>query len=211
MRVFGLGLRNLYWPFGNPPAPLKPLWHALDSYNPVMGRALARLLEQLAPELVHTHTLAGFSVAAWDAAAGLGLPLAHTLRDYYLLCPRATMFRAERPCAQRCRDCALYSLPRAARSSRVGAVVGISEAILERRAVPGRARVGDPQRLPARVRSARPGGAGPPHDFRLSRAHLSGEGARVPAQRAFGPARRLALARRRRGRSRVRRALANAL
>ena len=130
VKVYYVGLKNLYWPFGaGKAAPLKPLWHALDSYNPAMARAVAALLDAEQPDLVHTHNLAGFSVAVWQTVKTQRLPLVHTLRDYYLLCPRSTMFRGGHPCASQCLDCRAYALPRR-RDALVDTVVGISAFVL---------------------------------------------------------------------------------
>lgn len=134
VKVYYVGLRNLYWPFrkeGNP-AALKPLWHALDTRNPWMARQVERILEIERPDLVHTNCLAGFSPLVWKPVKRRRLPLVHTLFDYHLLCPRATMFRNGENCGRQCADCRLYSLPRKPPSNRVDAVVGNSRFILDR-------------------------------------------------------------------------------
>lgn len=129
-----LPLANLYWPheMAPPHALQKPAWHAIDSFNPRMGAVLARLLADEAPDIVHTNNLSGFSVAVWRRVAERGIPIVHTLRDYYLACPRATMFRNGRNCGRRCFDCLAYSLTRQWASQSVDAVVGISRDILKR-------------------------------------------------------------------------------
>lgn len=130
--VYYLELRNLYWPFGGDnPNLLKPLWHALDTYNPLMARQLGRVLDAERPTLVHTSNLAGFSVAVWHQAKSRKLPLVHTLMDYYLLCPRNTMYKAGN-CDIPCRTCSVYGLPRRHTSSLVDAVTGVSEFVLRR-------------------------------------------------------------------------------
>ena len=133
VKVYYLGLQNVYWPFraGEPPLAQKLLWHTLDSYNPGMRREVARVLTVEQPDLVHTHNLAGFSVAAWRAAAQLELPLVHTLRDHYLLCPKATMYRSGN-CRGQCLDCKVLSAPKNSQTNLVNHVVGISAYMLER-------------------------------------------------------------------------------
>lgn len=127
-------LKNLHWPFaeedGHP--ALKPLAHAIDTYNPLMAREAARIMDAERPDIVHTHNLSGFSVAAWRRAKQRGLPLIHTLHDHYLLCPRGTMFRGGVNCERRCAECFPYALPRGHASRQVDAVVGVSRFILER-------------------------------------------------------------------------------
>ena len=58
-------LRNLYWAFGTPRTALKYVWHAVDTYNPLMTPAVTRAIDEAAPDIVHTHNLSGFSVSAW--------------------------------------------------------------------------------------------------------------------------------------------------
>jgi glycosyltransferase involved in cell wall biosynthesis len=134
VKVYYVGLRNVYWPFGGRKRGLAPkiLWHAIDTHNLAMAHAIKRILDIEQPALVHTNNLAGLSVAVWWEVKKIGLPLVHTLRDYYLLCPRATMFRNGRTCETQCWDCMLYSLLRRQRSNLVDAVVGISHHILAR-------------------------------------------------------------------------------
>ncbi len=139
VHVHRLRLRNLYWPFpvAHAAFPAKAAWHALDAYNPAMGRALGRVLDALRPEILHTHNLAGFSAAAWREAMQRGLPLVHTLHDHYLLCSYSTMFRGGRNCASPCLRCRAASTPRRALARHVDAVIGVSRYILERHRADG--------------------------------------------------------------------------
>jgi len=135
------GVEVCYLPFKNLYAPLNrhflcrllaPLWHLIDTYNPWMAQTIYRIIQWSRPEVVHTNNLSGFSVAAWGAASSLGLPVVHTLRDYYLLCPRSTMFHRKRNCPSQCWYCRLYSRLRQEMTKAVAAVVGNSRFILER-------------------------------------------------------------------------------
>jgi len=134
VRVHRLPLRNLYWPFPVSPAGTagKIAWHAIDAWNPAMAGAVGGLLDEIRPEVVNTHNLAGFSAAVWPAVARRGLPLAHTLHDHYLLCPYSTMFRDGANCAQPCLRCRAVTVPRRALARHVDAVVGVSRFILDR-------------------------------------------------------------------------------
>jgi len=133
VKVYYIGFKNLYWPYKDKKNKLlKPLWHALETYNPLMTRELGRILDTERPDLVHTNLLVGFSVLAWQLVKQRSLPLVHTLHDYYLLCPRSNMFRGGQNCATQCAECALYALPRIKFSNKVDAVVGVSQFVLER-------------------------------------------------------------------------------
>jgi glycosyltransferase involved in cell wall biosynthesis len=134
VKVYYINLKNVYWPYGEKAnaSPAKALWHAFDTYNPWMTREVVRILRAERPDLVHTHVIAGFSCLIWRAVKQLGLPLVHTLHDYYLLCPRSTMFRNGRNCRTQCWQCQLYARPRRKPSDLVDTVVGVSDAILRR-------------------------------------------------------------------------------
>lgn len=134
VRVHYCRLPNLYWPFpvSTAVSPLKVAWHLIDSYNPAAGGAVGRLLDEIRPDVVNTHGIAGFSVAVWKAIKSRGLPLVHTLHDHYLLCPYSTMFKNGRNCAQQCVGCRMAGVPRARMTRQVDVVVGVSRYILER-------------------------------------------------------------------------------
>ncbi|MFY9317915.1 MAG: glycosyltransferase family 4 protein [Burkholderiales bacterium] len=134
VRVHYVPLRNLYWPFPVSPAgvAMKAAWHAIDAHNPAMARRVGALLDEIRPEVVNTHNLAGFSAAVWPEVARRGLRLVHTLHDYYLLCPYSTMFRREANCASPCLRCRIPTAPRRALSRHVQGVIGVSRFVLER-------------------------------------------------------------------------------
>jgi len=134
VKVYYIGLKNLYWPYRarKNPVVLKPLWHALDTYNPWMIREGMRILHEEHPDLVHTNTLAGFSPKIWQFVKQQGLPLMHTLHDHYLLCPRSSLFRKGQNCRPVCTSCRLFTLPRSRLSNCVDSVVGVSRYVLDR-------------------------------------------------------------------------------
>jgi glycosyltransferase involved in cell wall biosynthesis len=122
--VHYLPLANVYWPHqGRRPAALRPIFQALDAFNPLMERRLKAILQGLRPDVVNAHNLQGFSVSAWRAADRLGIPLVQTLHDYYTACPRSAMWRpGSGNCTVQCVECRLFSLPRR-RVSRLPTVV----------------------------------------------------------------------------------------
>jgi glycosyltransferase involved in cell wall biosynthesis len=132
--VHRLRLRNVYplYPLDQRRGLLKPLWHLVDSANVAMSRALTRVVERVRPALVHTHNVTGFSPLIWRELSRRGIPVVHTLHDHYLLCPRGTMYHRGANCSSRHLSCAPYSIARLLHSSRIAAVVGVSQYILAR-------------------------------------------------------------------------------
>lgn len=142
--VFRLPLRNLYWPFAKRhPGPLKRLlWHLIDVYNPAARRDLHDLLRALEPDILHTNNLAGFSVAAWDAARALGIPVVHTARDYYLIHPNATLYAQGAAQNPRSPASRLFSFVKRHKSRQVDLQVSISEYVRDLHAGLGYFRAG---------------------------------------------------------------------
>jgi glycosyltransferase involved in cell wall biosynthesis len=134
VRVVTVGGGNVYWPFHEQRASYlqRRLWHLVDTYNPFIVGLLAQLMRGERADVVHTNNLQGISVAAWRAAEVAGLPVLHTLRDYYLACARATCFRDGRNCERTCLECLPFSALRRVLSRRIAGVVGTSRFILDR-------------------------------------------------------------------------------
>lgn len=134
LTVHYVKLANVYWPHaGKRPKILRPVFQLLDAYNPVMRRRLQRLLARLRPDVIHAHNLQGFSVSAWVAARRLGIPVVQTLHDYYLACPRSTMWRPDRGnCASPCLECRIFATPRRRLSHLPAIVTSVSHRVLQR-------------------------------------------------------------------------------
>ena len=135
VRIERLPCSNLYHPLAASAktAVQKLLWHTVDSFNPFSQDPVRALLQQFKPDVLHTNTLAGLSVSVWKTARALGIPIVHTLRDYYLLCPNTAMYKNQAPCSPaRCASCRVLSTPRISATQQVDAVVGNSRFILNK-------------------------------------------------------------------------------
>ncbi len=110
----------------------KLVWHAQDIFNRRMQQALVDLLRREKPDIVHTGNIRGFSVSIWQAAVSLGIPVVHTLHDFYLLCPKTSLFRDGKICQSRCGSCSVFSLPKQYLAPRLDAVIGVSRFTLDR-------------------------------------------------------------------------------
>jgi glycosyltransferase involved in cell wall biosynthesis len=134
VKVYSVGMKNLFWPHDKRKrlSFMKPFWHFIDIYNPFIAREVEKIIEREKPDLAHTHNLQGFSVAAWKAVKKRGLPLVHTMQDYYLLCPRSNMFWRGKNCTESCWTCSLFSRPKRRLSALVDHVVSVSRFVLDR-------------------------------------------------------------------------------
>jgi glycosyltransferase involved in cell wall biosynthesis len=105
-----------------------------------MRREVHAALAADRPDLLHTNNLAGFSVSAWLAADELGIPIVHTIRDYYLSCVRSTRQKNEANCATTCAECTIAAVPRRSASGVVSSVIGNSRFVLDMHASLGQFR-----------------------------------------------------------------------
>jgi glycosyltransferase involved in cell wall biosynthesis len=135
VKVYYVTKRNLYHFFpkrAQRPGPIRLLWHLIDLYNPWMGRVVGRILEAEKPDLVHTSNLAGFSGAVWTTAKRRGLPLVHTIRDHYLLCPNSVMYKGMRNCSKPCPSCLPFHYVRRRLTAQVDYAVAVSAFVMAR-------------------------------------------------------------------------------
>lgn len=72
---------------------IKPIWHAIDLWNPHSYFIIKKILKKEKPDIVHTHNLGGLSLSTFSAIKLLRIPHVHTLHDYAFLCPRATLLK----------------------------------------------------------------------------------------------------------------------
>jgi glycosyltransferase involved in cell wall biosynthesis len=132
VKVAGFPIPKKYWPFDGQEHGFvdKALWHIADDYGRPSS-AVQREIEAFAPDVIHTNNLGGLSTAVWSLADKMGIGIVHTLRDYYLLCPKSTLFRGRDVCGTPCTDCSLFTMRRRALTGLVDVVVGNSQATLD--------------------------------------------------------------------------------
>lgn len=131
--IYQLKNRNIYWRYPQREKPLlkKTLWYLVDIYNVFYRSKLLSLFSLIKPEIIHTGNLCGLSCIVWQLAKKFQVPIVHTLRDYYLLCPRQNMMKENKSCDKQCFVCSSYSIVKKRMSKHVDAVVGISHFILD--------------------------------------------------------------------------------
>ncbi len=133
-KVYRIPPHNIYWAkqADQPSSWKRMLWHGLDSFNFLSYRDTSALLQRIRPDVISSQNLPGLSSSTWAAAHRLGIPLVQVLRDYYSLCPRSTMNRDGHNCQRVCSSCKVFRLPHERLSNRVSAVVGCSQAVLDK-------------------------------------------------------------------------------
>jgi glycosyltransferase involved in cell wall biosynthesis len=124
-------VRNFFPPFEDKRhALLRTAWHAIDD-RAAAHPLVTRILSDFRPDVLHSNTLNGVTTGVWSAARHLGIPILHTLHDYYLICPRCSRYNKGHSCEATCRSCGLLTPVRRRRAALVDGVVGVSRRTLE--------------------------------------------------------------------------------
>lgn len=128
-----------YWPFDNRHrSPLDKLhWHLRDRAAGPHFVAISQLVDKIKPDVVHTNNLTGFGAQLIPFIKNRGIPVAHTLRDFSLLCVRASLFRDKRDCEARCLACRLLTEPRMHAAEGADIVIGNSTYMIDRHRAAG--------------------------------------------------------------------------
>lgn len=134
IKIFRIKNRNIYWkyPQRDKFLFLKFIWHIIDISNYFYWYSVNKLLKEIKPDVVHTNNLCGLSSIVWKISKKLKIPIVHTLRDYYLICPQQAMIKKGIACPKQCSTCYLFSIVKKMNSKCVNAVVGISDFILQK-------------------------------------------------------------------------------
>jgi len=129
--VHFLPIRNLFPPFEDRRNPLLRLaWHVIDD-RWLPPAAFRGILAEFRPDVLNSHTLNGLNTRIWDVAHSLGIPVVHTLHDYYLTCPRCSRFKDGASCGDTCGSCVLLTSGRRKRAHRVEAFTSVSRRTLD--------------------------------------------------------------------------------
>src|SRR5258708_30615677 len=80
---------------------------------------------------MHSNKLSGLTTAVWKTAAEHGVPVVHTLHDYYLVCPRCSRFARGHSCERTCPSCRILTINRKRATRWLTAVVGVSQRVLD--------------------------------------------------------------------------------
>lgn len=139
----------------------KLFWHLLDSSNAFYRREIGKLLDRIQPDVVNTNNIQGFSPYIWKLVNSRGIKLVHTMRDYYLLCHKTSMYSEGKDCTELCKACKLTYSIKKPYFELPDAYIGISSFILKQHE-----RFGLGETKPQRVISNGMRGSGQSRDFK---------------------------------------------
>ncbi len=123
-------VQNVYLPFNEPRnVALRSIWHGVEDWQ-IFAPTIAERIRAFKPDVIHSNNLSGLTTAIWRVAAQLGVPVLHTIHDYYLTCPRCSRFTHGKSCEHTCTSCSLLSYHRRRATHWLSAVVGVSQRVL---------------------------------------------------------------------------------
>lgn len=100
-------------------------------FNSALAERFGAVLDHFRPDLLHSHSMVEVSSLLWSEAAKRGIAIAHTIRDYDLLCTNSAMFKDGEPCAKRHVKCQVLTLDKLLRHRAIGAVGSVGSQILQ--------------------------------------------------------------------------------
>ncbi|WIM12911.1 MAG: hypothetical protein OJF58_003874 [Enhydrobacter sp.] len=89
----------------------KVRWRVTDAWNRDAGEKFGQILDQVRPDVVHTHNIKGLSPVIWHVAQRKGIPVVHTAHSYELICADGSLLgRNGESCApqSRCMVCRFH-------------------------------------------------------------------------------------------------------
>jgi glycosyltransferase involved in cell wall biosynthesis len=131
VEIATLPVRNVYSPWQNRSEnPLvRAIWHFLDD-RMLASSDFDAILDEFRPDVLHSNVLPGLTTGLWSRARARGIPVVHTLHDYYLTCVRSLRFSGGDRCASTCTSCRVLTGQRRRAAALVDTVVSVSERTL---------------------------------------------------------------------------------
>ena len=96
--IWRLKIENIFWPFNNQSKNtiLKLKWHTKDLNNKGYDSKIKAIFESFKPGILFTNNISGFSTRIWKLANIQNIKIVHTIRDYYLQCPKTTKYKNDK-------------------------------------------------------------------------------------------------------------------
>lgn len=110
VKVNRIKINNLYSPGEHRDIPKlkKILYRTLDLYNFLNIKKLEDVIRKINPDVIHINNIYGLSTALWTAIKALNIPIVHTLRDFYLICPKVNLLKEGGICENPRGFCKMY-------------------------------------------------------------------------------------------------------
>lgn len=115
-------------------------WRIRDAWNLDAGHRFEKILDQVQPDVLHTHNIKGFSPIIWQIAKRKGIPIIHTAHSYELICARGSLLASSgETCVptSRCTICKVHGAWYRAQAAAIDVFCSPSRFLLETHAEAG--------------------------------------------------------------------------
>lgn len=111
VKIYRLKLKNIYHPIELRKCGYikKGISRGVDIYNKFNENLLYEKIRTISPQVIHVNNIYGISPVIWGIGKKLNIPVVHTLRDYYLMCPKINMIKNNDLCEKKNIICDLFS------------------------------------------------------------------------------------------------------
>lgn len=82
-----------FWDFKHDKLIRRVIYKIIDYYNILNSKIIKDVIDAIGPEVLHTNNIYGITPVIWKIAKKNNIPIVHTLRDYYLICPKANLMK----------------------------------------------------------------------------------------------------------------------
>ena len=97
-----------FWKFKHSTPLCRIVYKIIDVYNPYNCKVIDRVLSEIQPDVIHANTIYGITPVLWTCAKRNNIPVVQTVRDYYLMCPKANLMKKEGNCENPRMLCKLF-------------------------------------------------------------------------------------------------------
>lgn len=103
-----------------------------DIYNILNYKKINNTIERIKPDIIHVNNIYGISPIIWTIAKKMKIPIVHTIRDYYLMCPRINMMKRNQICFKQNIFCIFFNSINKLLSESVSIVTAPSQYTLDK-------------------------------------------------------------------------------
>lgn len=97
-----------FWEFKHSTPFRRIIYKFFDIYNPHNRKVINEVLSEIQPDVIHANTIYGITPILWTCGKKYGVPVVQTVRDYYLMCPKANLMKKEGNCQSPRAICQLF-------------------------------------------------------------------------------------------------------
>jgi glycosyltransferase involved in cell wall biosynthesis len=111
VKVYRIRVKNLYAPIEskNQKAIKKCIYKLLEINNYFNIGIMDKKIKEIKPDVIHVNNIYGLSISLWKVLKKSNVPIIHTLRDYYLMCPKVNLISRGKICKNPKFVCRLFA------------------------------------------------------------------------------------------------------